>query len=111
LKRLGLVKTWQDRRIVPGDEIDSEINENLTCSDFILLLVSSSFIRSEYCYSSGMRKVLELHEVGQASVPPIIFRPCDWHSAPFGKLLAIPEDGKPATIWANAVEAFTDISK
>ena len=111
LKRQGLVETWHDRRIVAGDEIDSEINENLTCSDIILLLVSSSFISSEYCYSNEMRKALELHEAGQARVIPIILRPCDWHSAPFGKLLAIPKDGKPVTMWANPDEAFTDISK
>ena len=48
---------------------------------------------------------------GEARVIPVILRPCDWHSAPFGKLQALPKDGKAVTTWANRDEAFTDIAR
>jgi hypothetical protein len=35
----------------------------------------------------------------------------DWHSAPFGKLQALPKDGRPVTSWSNQDEAFLDISR
>lgn len=111
LKRQGLVETWHDRRIVAGNELDPAISENLEHADIILLLVSSSFIGSEYCYSREMNRALERHEARAAKVIPVILRPCDWQSAPFGKILAIPRDGKAVTMWANADEAFTDIAK
>jgi hypothetical protein len=44
-------------------------------------------------------------------VIPVILRPCDWHPAPFGNLLASPADGRPVTKWADPDDAFLDIAK
>lgn len=109
LKRQGHVTAWHDRRILAGDELDPAIKENLESSDVILLLVSANFIGSDYCYSKEMERAIERHNVGEARVIPVILRPCDWHSAPFGKLMATPKDGKAITMWANSDEAFTDV--
>ncbi|MFY0578286.1 hypothetical protein ACN28S_31770 [Cystobacter fuscus] len=57
-----------------------------------------------------MVRALERHDAREARVIPVILRPCDWHSAPFGKLLAAPRDGKAVTLWANEDEAFTDVA-
>ncbi len=54
---------------------------------------------------------MERHEKGEARVIPIILRPCLWHDAPFGKLNALPKDGKPVTSWPNRDEAFLDVAK
>lgn len=111
LKRQGLVDTWHDRRLRAGDEVDKGISENLEKADLILLLVSSDFLASEYCYSNEMLRAVERHNRGEARVIPVILRPCDWHSAPFGKLLAAPTDGKPVTKWANRDEGWLDVVK
>ncbi|WP_426175022.1 toll/interleukin-1 receptor domain-containing protein [Massilia sp. TWR1-2-2] len=109
LKRQGHVEAWHDRRILAGDELDPAIKENLENADVILLLVSANFIGSDYCYSKEMERAIERHNAGEARVVPVILRPCDWHSAPFGKLMATPKDGKAITMWANPDEAFTDV--
>lgn len=111
LKRQGLITTWHDRRIVVGSEIDQDISQNLEDSDVILLLVSAHFLASNYCYEKEMVRALEKHELREAKVIPVILHPCDWHHAPFGKLLATPTDGKPVTMFANQQEAFTIIAK
>jgi hypothetical protein len=51
LKNQGLIDAWYDRRIVAGDEVDNAIFSKLEAADIILLLVSSDFISSPYCYS------------------------------------------------------------
>lgn len=109
LKRQGHVTAWHDRRILAGDELDPAIKENLESADVILLLVSANFIGSDYCYSKEMERAIERHNSGDARIVPVILRPCDWHSAPFGKLMATPRDGKAITMWANTDEAFTDV--
>lgn len=109
LKRQGHVEAWHDRRIVAGDELDPAIKVNLEGADVILLLVSANFIGSDYCYSKEMERAIERHSAGEARVIPVILRPCDWHSAPFGKLMATPRDGKAITTWPNTDEAFTDV--
>ncbi|MPW19734.1 TIR domain-containing protein [Paraburkholderia sp. CNPSo 3157] len=111
MKREGLISAWHDRRIIAGDNLDDSIDEQLEKADIILLLVSANFIASEYCIATEMTRALERHKAGDARVIPVILRACDWHSAPFGKLNAVPTDGRPVTSWANQDEAFTDIAK
>lgn len=111
LKNEGLIDAWHDRRIVVGDEIDGAILGQLEAADVILLLVSADFLSSSYCFSREMLRAMERHDSGEARVIPIILRHCDWHSAPFGKLLAAPQDGRPITAWPDRDEAFTDVAR
>lgn len=110
LKRQGVISVWHDRRLGAGDEVDPGISRELERADIILLLVSPDFLASDYCYGVEMTRALERHQAGEARVIPIILRPCDWHHAPFGKLLAAPKDGKPVTKWTDTDEAFLDVT-
>lgn len=111
LKHEGLVEAWHDRRIVAGDEFDGAIFRNLEAADIILLLVSSDFINSAYCYSREMTRAMERHHAGEARVIPVILRHCDWTRAPFGKLLAAPRDGKAVASWPDRDEALADVAR
>lgn len=111
LKNQGLISTWHDRGIVAGSNVDAAIDGNLESADVILLLVSADFIASRYCYSIELKRALERHADGTARVIPVILEPCDWHTAPFGMLLAVPKDGKAITTWANQAEAWTDVAR
>lgn len=111
LRRQGLIETWHDRNILAGGELDVHIDQEINRADIILLLVSSSFISSAYCYSREMARAMERHEAGEARVVPVIVRDCDWHTAPFGKLKAVPTDGKPIVSWTNFDAAYTDVAK
>jgi len=110
LKRLGLISIWHDREIFPGEEWAGEIDQHLNTSDIILLLVSASFLASNYCNDIEVKTALHRHSLGQARVIPVILRPVDWQSAPFGKLQALPTDGKPVTRWVDREEAFLNIA-
>lgn len=110
LRRSGAIETWHDRMICAGDELEHVIDENLESADVILLLVSSSFLASNYCYHVEVKRAMERHDSGEARVIPIILRPCDWQQdAPFRKLLAAPTDGRAVTLWPNQDEAFLNV--
>lgn len=111
LKRQGLIATWHDRRIIAGSPVGDAIDVNLNAAQLVLLLVSSDFIASDYCYEREMERAMQRHGKGEACVIPVILRPCDWHDLPFGKLLAAPRDGKAITTWANIDEAFLDVER
>lgn len=111
LKRQGIISTWHDRRIGAGQDIDRAINANMEVADIILLLVSPDFIASDYCYEREMTRAMERHAAGDAIVIPVILRACDWHGAPFGKLLATPTDGRPVTQWPDRDQAFLEVAK
>ncbi|MEN5289228.1 toll/interleukin-1 receptor domain-containing protein [Stenotrophomonas lactitubi] len=111
LKHQGIIETWHDRRIIAGQEIDKTIDEHINSDDIILLLVSPDFLASPYCYDREMKRALERHESGEATVIPVILRACEWHHAPFGKLMATPTDGKPVKQWADLDDAFLQVAK
>src|SRR5437016_13403165 len=97
LKRQGLISVWHNRKIVPGMDWDEEIGERLEQASIILLLVSSDFLASDYCYQIEMRRALERHQAGQAQVIPIAMRLADWSGAPFAGLQALPTNAKAIT--------------
>src|SRR3989454_10208811 len=111
LRRQGLISEWHDREILPGDEWAHEIDEHLQIASIILLLISPDFLASDYCYDIEMQRALERHQRGEARVVPILLRPCDWQSAPFAHLQALPRDGKAITTWDNQDEAFQQIAQ
>lgn len=111
LKRQGIIETWHDRRITAGEVIDHAISEQLETADIILLLVSADFIASSYCYDIEMQRALARHEAGEATVIPVILRACDWHHAPFGKLMATPTDGRAVKQWPDLDEAMLDVAR
>lgn len=111
LRRQGLIEPWHDRRIVPGQEWHRQIDRNLERADLFLCLVSADFIHSNYCFEVEMERALKRHKDGTAQVVPIIVRPSDWHAAPFGKLQALPRDGKAITTWSNQDEAWLDVAR
>ncbi|HHP7245658.1 MAG TPA: toll/interleukin-1 receptor domain-containing protein, partial [Elainellaceae cyanobacterium] len=111
LQRQGLIQPWHDRRLFPGDDWVNEIDDNLNRADIILLLISSDFIASDYCYEIEMKQAMNRHEEDKARIIPIILRPCDWQSTPFGKLSWLPQDGhrRPVTQWQNRDEAWLNV--
>ena len=111
LLRQGVITTWHDRRIGPGEELHGHIDEQLSAADIVLLLVSADFLASDYCYGVEMMRAMERHERAEARVIPVILRPCDWHGAPFGTLMAVPPDGKPVVKHATLDDGFLEVAK
>jgi hypothetical protein len=109
LVRQGLIAPWQDRSIRPGDDWEGAINENLEAAEIVLLLVSADFMSSDYIDGKELKRALERHDAGEARVIPVILRPVDWESGPFGRLQAVPTGAKPVTTWANRDEAWADV--
>jgi len=109
LKRQGIIKIWHDRRIGAGEEFDKAISKNLEEADIILLLVSPSFLASDYIHNIELQRAMERHERQEAIVLPVILRHCDWEHAPFGNLLAVPRDGKPVSKFPDRDEAFLEV--
>jgi hypothetical protein len=111
LQRQGRIISWNDRMIDAGSDWSKEIDVSMEASHVILLLVSSDFIASDYCYSKELNTAVDLQKEGKAIVIPVILRACDWHTTVLGDLQALPKDGRPVTSWENKDEAWTDIAK
>lgn len=109
LRRTGRISTWHDRCIIPGQEFEHQIDHYFSDADIILLLVSSDFIDSDYCYQIEMKNALERHKRGDAVVIPVILRECAWQHLPFSKILAATVDAKPITKFTSHDEGYVQV--
>ena len=77
-----------------------------------LLLVSSSFIESNYCFEKEFARATERQEAGEAVIIPIIVRECDWNIPALRRFKALPDDGKPiiSRHWHSPDEAFANVA-
>ncbi len=76
LRRQGLIDDWHDRKIGAGTAWEKQILAQLESAQIIVLLISSDFIASDYCYKIEMTRALERHRAGEARVVPVVLRPC-----------------------------------
>ena len=109
LRGEGLIEAWFDRKILPGDVIDAEINEKLESYGLFLLLVSPDFLASDYCVNREMKRALERHHSGDARVVPIIVEPCDWQATSLSELKALPKNGQAISEWSNENSAYLNV--
>ena len=109
LRRSGKIAVWHDRQILPGEEWDPAIKQELAEADLILLLVSPHFLASDYIWQNEISKAMERHERREAVVIPVILRPCDWQDMPFAKVQGLPRNARPVTQYANADDAYLEI--
>ena len=79
LKTNGQIDTWNDRKLVPGENWANEISDNLKEAEIILFLMS------------------------------VIVRPSDWTHSPFGTFQALPKDALPVTKWDDQDEAWLNV--
>jgi|GEM_PF-1563759 len=113
LRRQKLLEAWTDREIDAGGALDQEIATAMEKANLFLLLVSSSFINSDYCYEKEFQKALKRQKAGKAIIVPIIVRPCDWEIPELRQFKALPEDGTAvhSKHWHSPDEAFTNVVK
>jgi formylglycine-generating enzyme required for sulfatase activity len=116
-----LIEPWHDRNIDAGSSWANEIDQNLAQAEIILLLVSSDFINSRYCYSIEMEAALTRHKASEVQVIPVIIRDCDWTRSPLGQLQAIPRDNQAVasgrdkyardTLWLEVVKEIGKVAE
>jgi len=108
-RRDSLISEWNDQEIKAGDNLDNHISEALLTSELFLALVSPDYIASNYCFEKEFQKAIKMQEEGKLTIVPIIVEPCEWQKTPFGKLKAIPKDGKPISEYTNQNNAFLNV--
>lgn len=105
----GLINYWYDKRIIPGDQFQYEIDINIENADIICLFVSSNFLSSYACRAEKDR-ALELENTKGTSVVPIIISSCGWKDEQeFPKKIALPSDGRPVETYDNVADGWHDV--
>lgn len=108
LERTGEVRFWHPGMVRAGESWQDEIQERLKDARIILLLVSASYLASDWAWREA-ELALQRHQAGAAMVVPVILRPCAWQSSELGHLQALPRDLSALSARADADEAWAEI--
>lgn len=109
LKNKGTIQDWYDRKILPGEEFENKIDNNLYDANIIILSISASFLNSDNCMKEKY-KALELKKAKRIPVVPIILSPCGWKDDDdISKLLVLPTDGNAVTNYATSDHAWHNV--
>lgn len=109
LRHQGLIKTWNHKDILAGQNKFETIDANLVNSDIILLLISNSFISSDYLYTEELRTAINMHSSQKAIVIPIKLKPCFTEGMIFDPLQSFPTD-KAITSYPDRDEAMAEVA-
>lgn len=110
LKMQKLVEAWSDQEILPGQEWDAEIKEQLDEAEVILFLVSTDFLVSDYVNDVEIKKALERYDKGEVIIIPIVVRPTQFSGFEISKFQALPAKAKPISQWDDKDNAWLDVS-
>jgi tetratricopeptide (TPR) repeat protein len=110
LRRQGWITDLSDRDIPAGSDWRQKIGEFLNYAHIILLLVSSDYLASDYCYEVEFKRAMERQSIGDAVVVPIILRPVGWQNTPISHFVVLPSNGIPLTLQSDYDGALHEIA-
>ena len=110
LLRNGTISIWSDHQILAGQPLDSEIKANLAIADLFLLILSPSYLASDYCMNVELAHAISRQHSNKVKIVPIIAESCKWNSIPdLKRLKIIPKDAKPISKWSDQNSAFVEV--
>jgi TIR domain len=111
LRHQGKIVEWHDREIKPGAKWQAEISTELDSAHLIMLLISSDFLDSEYCFGVEVEHALARLKRHEVKVVPVLLRPCLWEESRFSEMQVIPRDARAITSWPSVDEAFKTVAE
>ena len=101
LEHQGLIETWYKRQILPGTNYTREIEARIHQAQVIIVLISPTFLASEYYDGKEMELALQLHRAGKACVIPVLLDSSLWQFTPLKDLQPLPANSKPIREWGS----------
>lgn len=102
LKRGFGLALWTDHRITAGTQWESAIAEAIAKAQVFVLLLSPSFIASDYVFEKELPAIIDRRKSAAALVLPVLVKRCMWEWL-VGQLQAVPttDEGRlrPITEW------------
>jgi len=104
------LRVWTDNEIVPGEEWNKKIQKRLETADVFVLLLSPSFLASEYILNVELEKAFERHETGKVTIVPVVSKACNWKSNnQLSSLQALPGNGDAVSKYPDTDAAYVEV--
>lgn len=105
LKQQGIVEVIGSSAVGQGKPGERVLGD----AEIILLLISASYLASDFLYGVEMKQALERHANGEAVIIPIILKPTLWQETVLANFQVLPPTGKAVASWSNQDDAFVQV--
>ncbi len=103
--------------ILEGQQWKPKSESFLQETDIFLLLLSSSFMYSEFVSQLEFKLLIDSYKAGDSRVIPILLEDCPWdteflsedYKFSFNELEVLPEQQKPIKNWESSADAYDNI--
>jgi hypothetical protein len=100
LERAGLVDVFDDTRIQPGEDWHARLNEEMQQAKVGVLLVSASFLNSDFIHAKEIPNLFHKHEQEGMIIYPLLLRPCPWQEVDWlSKIQIRPQGAKALSLY------------
>ncbi len=93
--RAGTIPLWVDTNLKPGDDWKEEIERSLASAQVAILLVSVSFLASDFVAEEELPKLLAAAEGRGARIFPVILTPCGFRRTKLSRFQAVNDPARP----------------
>lgn len=94
--RRSALRIWDDRRFRGEDDWQQMMEKELSDSVAVILLVSASFLTSDFKLNSEVPRLLEHRNRRNFKIFPVIVSPCPWQNVSWvTKFQIFPKNGEP----------------
>lgn len=105
-KHQGIIQSWKDQQIKPGEIWDNEIRTALKQADIVVFLISADFMKSDYINDIEIKQTLKRYKNGVQTILPVLIRACDFESLNLSLFSALPvcdetNKLKPVSLWED----------
>lgn len=103
LKRNCRIETWHDRKIMPGDNWDATIKQQLETADIVLIMISADLLNSDYIWEQELGIVQRrLENKDGIKAIPIFVRPCFTEGLKFMDIQGAQQDDQGKLPWISS---------
>jgi formylglycine-generating enzyme required for sulfatase activity len=112
----GLIQKWVDSDLLPGEDWEKRIEQELEAAHLVIMLVSADALSSEFIRKKELKTAIEKKRAGSARVIPVLVRDCMWELNPdIAELQLLPrgDNGRIQGVaaWLSRDSAWTGVCK
>ncbi|MFT3773098.1 MAG: metallophosphoesterase [Minicystis sp.] len=110
LRRRGAIESYDAYSIKAGADHARALAARIESARVFLVLVSASFIDSEFFEGPAFKRALERAQRGEALLIPVYLRPCDWKSTVLERFQGVPRFGEAITSKRDIDAAMLEVA-
>src|ERR1051326_1381756 len=117
-EKQGLIQYWDDRKLTPGVDWRDEIGQAIKAAKVAILLVSPSFLASDFITTEEVPLLLDAAKNEGAILLSVIARPCMFRQTALAQLQAVNDPTRPLSdltrskrdqVWARSAEHTSEL--